>query len=271
MLSLKEWWLLAGLAVAVCIGALGLYVYDRIGRVRVTQQVESARVQEVFALNEPDHEEVIEESPGVPQVPPATSAQPAPAVPVLEAQVTICAAGGVAVPGVYAFVQGARVQDLINAAGGSVVNADLSDINLAAELVDGSTLTIPTETTGTMEDGTLVVHGGTGGAVSNIPQYTISGWQSGARAAISPSPDRVPAPASSATPPASPGSGLVDLNRATSDQLDALPGIGPKLSAEIIRYRTGHPFKSIDDLGNVPGIGPKRLETLRPLVTAGGS
>lgn len=63
---------------------------------------------------------------------------------------------------------------------------------------------------------------------------------------------------------------LLDVNRATRDELTRLPGIGPVKAQAIIDYRTNHgPFTSIGELDEVPGIGPSTLEALRPLVTAG--
>jgi competence protein ComEA len=59
----------------------------------------------------------------------------------------------------------------------------------------------------------------------------------------------------------------VDLNSATAEQLDALPGIGPVTAQKIVDYRTAHgPFTSVDDLDAIPGIGPSRIENLRGLV-----
>jgi competence protein ComEA len=73
------------------------------------------------------------------------------------------------------------------------------------------------------------------------------------------------APASSAPSPTSP----VNLNSATAEQLDALPGVGPATAQKIIDYRTQHgPFTSVDDLDAISGIGPARIATLRPLVIA---
>ena len=58
------------------------------------------------------------------------------------------------------------------------------------------------------------------------------------------------------------------MNTATVDQLEALPGIGPVLAQRIIDYRTQHgPFRSVDDLTNVSGIGPSHMADLKPLVT----
>lgn len=63
------------------------------------------------------------------------------------------------------------------------------------------------------------------------------------------------------------GSPLIDVNRASVDQLQALPGVGPVLAARIVAYRESHgPFRSVEDLLGVSGIGPKSLEQLRPHV-----
>ncbi|GEL96206.1 hypothetical protein CCO02nite_28640 [Cellulomonas composti] len=76
-------------------------------------------------------------------------------------------------------------------------------------------------------------------------------------------------PASAATVPdgAAPDApAVVDLNTADAAALDALPGIGPVLAARIVEYRAEHPFGTVDDLEDVPGIGPTLLEELRDLV-----
>ncbi len=64
----------------------------------------------------------------------------------------------------------------------------------------------------------------------------------------------------------------LDLNRATEAELDALPGIGPHLAERIVRTREAQgPFRSLDDLGGVPGIGIGKLNLLRGRVAVGGS
>jgi competence protein ComEA len=61
----------------------------------------------------------------------------------------------------------------------------------------------------------------------------------------------------------------IDLNRATAEELQQLPGVGPVLSQRIVAKREAAPFKSVDELRKVGGIGAKTLEKLRPLVTVG--
>jgi competence protein ComEA len=136
------------------------------------------------------------------------------------------AAGAVRNPGVYSLRPGARVQDLLQAAGGPVPGADLDRINLAAPVADGSQVYVP-------EEGEAVPSGSGGGAAG-------------------------------ASAPAGP----LDLNTATIEQLDALPGVGPATAQAIVaeREKRGR-FAAVDDLLDVRGIGPAKLEGMRDLVT----
>ena len=87
-------------------------------------------------------------------------------------------------------------------------------------------------------------------------------------AAESDEPEQAALPETAAQP--SVPAGLVDINRATAEELDGLPGIGPVLARRIVEFRERHgPFALVEDLLEVPGIGPRILERLRPLVTVG--
>ena len=137
-------------------------------------------------------------------------------------------AGWVEHPGVYELPDGSRVIDAIEAAGGAKKGAELTVLNLAAPLTDGQQVLV-------------------------------------ARAAE----QAAAAPATGEGTAAVPGATtLVNVNTATAEQLETLPGIGEVLAATILQYREEHgPFTSIDQLLDVSGIGEVTLEELRDLVT----
>jgi competence protein ComEA len=83
-------------------------------------------------------------------------------------------------------------------------------------------------------------------------------------------PTLVPTPGGTPLPASAPAGdpSLVNINLADAPELDRLPGIGPALAQEIVRYREANgPFNVVDDLMNVPGIGPAKLAQVRDLVT----
>ena len=85
-------------------------------------------------------------------------------------------------------------------------------------------------------------------------------------AAVAPAPAAAPKPAEAQNAPAAP----VDLNTATPDALQAIPGIGEVIAGRIVKWREEHgPFHQVDDLMKVQGIGEKLLEKLRPYVRVG--
>ena len=138
--------------------------------------------------------------------------------------VVIHVAGAVRRPGLVTLRDGDRVGTAIKRAGGPAHGADLQAINLAMRLADGQQVVVPRRG--------VVVGGGAGG--------------------------------DSAAFGATVSAGPISLNSATVEQLDQLDGIGPGLAAKIIAARQARGgFSSLDDLGEVPGIGDKRLESLR--------
>ena len=85
---------------------------------------------------------------------------------------------------------------------------------------------------------------------------------------VSPSPVALLSDHLSAAAPKQSHKGLLDLNRATDQDFDALPGIGPRLAERIMEYRQSvGAFHSLDELRAVKGIGKKKFERIRPLVT----
>lgn len=149
------------------------------------------------------------------------------------ATVVVHVVGQVAAPGLVTVVDGARVADALAAAGGTLPEADVAALNIARTVVDGEQIVVP-------RPGEAVAVAGPG------PATGAGGGPGGS---------------------ASAAAGPVDLNAADAAALDALPGIGPVLAERIVAWRTEHGrFASVDELGEVNGIGPAILADLRDLV-----
>jgi competence protein ComEA len=163
-------------------------------------------------------------------VPPpiAIHAPPTPVIPTAEptataAPLVVFVSGAVQTPGVYELPPGARVVDLLARAGGFTPDANVVAVNQAMPLRDGDQLHVPT--------------------LAEEPATPQAGL----------------------TNPTSPGGsgGLININTATAEELQQLPGIGPSRAEDIIANR---PYETVDDLDRVPGIGAGTIENVRPYV-----
>lgn len=166
------------------------------------------------------------------------------------APVRVYVLGAVATPGVYALPRGSLVEGALQAAGGPLPNADLSGLNLAQALQDGDRINVPEVLpTATPPPPTVTVGPGT-------PSPT-------------PLPTATETPVPSRSGPSLPVSGAkININTATQAELETLPRIGPAMAQRIIEYRTANgPFRRIEDIQNVRGIGPATFEQLKDLIT----
>jgi competence protein ComEA len=155
--------------------------------------------------------------------------------------VVVSVVGLVHTPGLVTLPPGARIADALKAAGGITDGADTIGLNMARQVDDGEQIVV----------GMAPVKG----------QPAVLG------SSVSPG-SAAPGPTSSAPRPGKGASAaVINLNTATVQQLDTLPGVGPVRAAAIVAWREAHgKFTSVDQLGEVDGIGPARLEKLRPLV-----
>jgi competence protein ComEA len=136
--------------------------------------------------------------------------------------------GAVRRPGVYRVPSWARLDAAIQRAGGATARADLQGVNLAAKVADGQQVIVPAR---------VAARGATAAAEETVP--------------------------------AVPGAvaGPISLNTATVEQLDQLEGIGPTTAQKILDWRKQHGgFRSVDDLKQITGIGPKKFAALKDKV-----
>ena len=164
----------------------------------------------------------------------ADAGQPSEATPSATVQPTVlvvAVTGRVHRPGLVTLPAGARVADALEAAGGALPGTDIAWLNLARPLADGELIAV---------------------GVTPPPGVALGAGPSGGGATVG----------------ETAGGGKVDLNRATAQELETLPGVGPVLAQRIVehRERVGG-FGSVAELRKVSGIGDTRFEQLRELVT----
>jgi competence protein ComEA len=173
----------------------------------------------------------------VPALPVVAGAPPAgPALPVAAPADTgplvVSVSGRVTRPGLVRLAPGSRVGDAVDAAGGATPDADLTGLNLAARVTDGEQVVVGVPTPVTPPAGAAAGSGGGSGGAGGAP------------------------------------GGRVDLNTATLEQLDQLPGVGPVTAQRILEWRTQNGrFAAVEQLQEVSGIGDARFATLRDLVS----
>jgi len=187
--------------------------------------------------------------------------------------------GAVCVPGVVKLEPGSRVSDAIKAAGGPWSNAATDALNLAAKVEDGQKIIVPkrgtaaaaaTKTTPTRLAGSPRTRPAPprdfSGEIPVVPPGVME---------IEPLPVAEPAavaqrqssPTQESRAPKEATSSVVSLNSASRAELETLPGIGPKTAEAIMAYRSERgAFTSIEELINVKGIGPKKMEKMRPFL-----
>jgi competence protein ComEA len=173
----------------------------------------------------------------------SASPTPAAAAPQPDEPVVVSVVGLVHKPGLVTLDPGARIADALTGAGGPIDGADLLGLNMARRVADGEQIVVGIA------------------AAPGEPAAMGSSISPGA-GAVSTTTATPSGPGNAAAP-----AGLVDLNSATAEELDALPGIGPVTAAAIVAWRDANgSFGNVDQLGDVDGIGPARLEKLRNLV-----
>ena len=146
------------------------------------------------------------------------------------APIRVYISGAVQQPAVYELPVGSIVQDAVTAAGGPSSDADLDHINLAVELRDQQQVYVPRQ-----------------GETNPPPVISGGGSDSGGTA-----------------------SAQVNINTATAAELETLPRIGPTTAQRILEYREANgPFATIEDIQNVPGIGPATFEGFQDMITVG--
>lgn len=147
--------------------------------------------------------------------------------------------GSVKNPGIVKLKEGSRIEDAIESAGGLTENADITKVNLAYVVEDGTKIKIPSA------------------SEEDIGDEDIIDSKSGDNIIIKEN-----------AVPSNNGTQTININKATEKEFETLPGIGPSLASKIIEYRNQNgKFESIEDIKNVNGIGDNKYEKIKDLIT----
>lgn len=147
--------------------------------------------------------------------------------------------GSVKNPGIVKLKEGSRIEDAIEAAGGLTENADITKVNLAYVVEDGTKIKIPSASEEDIGDDDII--DSKSGDNIIIEENTVSSNNS---------------------------TQTININKATEKEFETLPGIGPSLASKIIEYRNQNgKFGSIEDIKNVNGIGDSKYEKIKDLIT----
>ena len=157
----------------------------------------------------------------------------------LEGKIVVHITGAVQKKGILVLQEGARIADAIDSAGGSTEAADLDEVNLAYVLQDGQKIYIPSKEDKVKLENKAYITSESG---NNVIVQTVSTEKNG-------------------------GSGKVNINTATQNELENLPGIGPSIASRIIEYRDQNgKFSKVEDLQNVKGIGDAKFNNIKEYV-----
>ena len=153
-----------------------------------------------------------------------------------EEMIVVHITGEVKKPGVVKTKEGSRIEDIIEAAGGLTENADITDVNLAYTVEDGVKIRIPSNNDETDAKENYI-------SEDAGEKIIISDEETSSKASV------------------------VNINNATQEQLEELPGIGPSIASRIVEYRTKNgKFKTVEDIKNVTGIGDSKYEKIKELI-----
>ena len=142
--------------------------------------------------------------------------------------------GEVKKPGVVKIVEGSRIEDIIQAAGGLTEKADITNVNLAYVVQDGMKIRIPSQDD---DEGEYIFEDNGKGVVLSDEENEKS------------------------------ENTVVNINTATQSELEELPGIGPSIASRIVQYRNQNgKFKDAEDIKNVTGIGDSKFDKIKNLI-----